>query len=164
MTLLRWESDSPCFCCSAPLYLTWFILLCAKAAPLTGESFFLDTLNHCEILPGGDCCHVKCVFGVEEWDLPLCQKQVLLKYDVPLQEDACRLEICEQDAWVGASVETGSCVVDMHTSRLFRESNGNCAYVLTKHLVSSAWEAVFSLLFPDLLFLTSNSKPFISNT
>lgn len=32
--------------------------LCAQAAPLTGESFFLDTLNDCEILPGGDCCHV----------------------------------------------------------------------------------------------------------
>lgn len=33
-------------------------LLCVKLAPLTGESLVLDTLNHCEILPGGDCCHV----------------------------------------------------------------------------------------------------------
>jgi len=38
--------------------------LCAQAAPLTAESFFVDTVNHCEILPGGDCCHVNmCIWS-----------------------------------------------------------------------------------------------------
>lgn len=38
-------------------------LLFVNPAPLTGESFVLDTLNRCEILLGGDCCHVNtCVW------------------------------------------------------------------------------------------------------
>lgn len=60
MSLFRWENDSSLHAFAAHLIRS----LCVQAAPLTGESFFFDRLNRCEILPGVDCCHVNmCIWS-----------------------------------------------------------------------------------------------------